>query len=202
MLKNYLKLAWRSITRNRIYSIINILGLSIGIAFTLIIAAYVWSQLQVNKHLKNETKQYIIESNWRNINQGFPLATLGPLAKELKEQYPNLVANYYRYDGVTSNVSKGDNTFRENLQIGDSTMLNMYGFTLLYGDRSTALHEPFTVVITQEKALKYFGRKDVVGESITIESFLGSKHDFKITGVLNDLPKNSITSLIDAYPGS
>jgi ABC-type antimicrobial peptide transport system permease subunit len=78
----------------------------------------------------------------------------------------------------------------------------MYGFTLLHGDARTALHDPFTVVITQEKALKYFGRKDVVGETITIESFRGSKHDFLITGVLNDLPKNSVTSLIDAYPGS
>ncbi len=202
MLKNYFKVAWRNITRNRIYSTINIFGLSIGIAFTLIIVAYAWNQLQVNKHLKNADRQYIIESNWRNPNQGFPLATLGPLAKELKDRYPNLVANYYRYDGVTSNVSKREKSFRENLQIGDSTLLNMYGFSLLFGDRGTALNQPFTVVITQEKALKYFGRKDVVGESITIESFLGSKHDFLITGVLNDIPKNSVTSLIDAYPGS
>src|SRR5262249_19076645 len=147
-------------------------------------------------------RQYIIESNWKDANEGFPLATFGPLAKELKEAYPNLVANYYRYDGVTSNVSKGEKSFRENLQIGDSTLLNMYGFTLLHGNASTALKEPFTAVITQDKAIKYFGHADVVGQTITIESFQGSKHDFLITGVLNDLSKNSVTALIDAYPGS
>ena len=168
----------------------------------MLIAAYVWNELQVNKNLKNANRQYIIESNWKDANEGFPLATLGPLAQELKQRYPDLVANYYRYDGVTSNVSKGDKSFRENLQIGDSTLLNMYGFTLLQGNTATALKSPFTVVITKDKALKYFGKTDVVGQTITIESFQGSKHDFLITGVLNDIQKNSVTDLIAAYPGS
>ena len=202
MFKNYLKIGWRNIIKSKFYSIVNIIGLSTGIAFTLLIAAYVWSQLEVNKNLKNASRQYLIESNWKDANEGFPLATLGPLGKELKERYPDLVANYYRYDGVTSNISKGDKSFRENLQIGDSTLLNMYGFTLLQGNAATALKNPFTVVITKDIALKYFGKTNIVGQTITIESFQGSKHDFLITGVLNDIPKNSVTDLINAYPGS
>ncbi|MGH2566042.1 MAG: ABC transporter permease, partial [Ginsengibacter sp.] len=157
--------------------------------------------LQVNKSLKNANRQYIIQSKWKDPNQGFPVATLGPLSKALKNRYPHLVANYYRYDGVSSNVSKGNRSFRENLQIGDSTLLNMFGFTLLQGNAGTALQDPFTVVITKDKAIKYFGKTDVVGKTITIESFSGSKHDFLITGVLNPMPKNSVTSLIDNYPG-
>ncbi len=201
MLKNYFKIAWRNIIKSRFYSVINIIGLSAGIAFTLLISAYIWNQLQVNRTLKNSDRQYIIQSKWKDPNKGFYLATLGPLAKALKENYPNLIANYYRYDGVTSNISKGDKSFRENIQIGDSTMLSMYGFSLLHGNAATALHEPFTSVITIDKALKYFGKTDVVGQTITIENFLGSKHDFKITGVLNALSKNSVTTLIDDYPG-
>ncbi len=54
----------------------------------------------------------------------------------------------------------------------------MYGFQLLYGNAATALHDPFTSVITKEKAIKYFGKTDVVGQTITIESFSGTKHDF------------------------
>ena len=77
----------------------------------------------------------------------------------------------------------------------------MYGFTLLHGNAQTALKSPFTVVITKDKAIKYFGKTDVVGQTITIESFSGSKHDFLITGVLNTIPKNSVTQLIDDYPG-
>jgi ABC-type antimicrobial peptide transport system permease subunit len=201
MFKNYIKIASRNIIKSRFYSAVNIIGLSTGVAFTMLIAAYVWSQLQVNKDLKNANQQYIIESNWKDANEGFPLATSGPLAQELKLKYPGLVANYYRYDGVTSNVSKGDKSFRENLQIGDSTLLNMFGFTLQYGDASTALKNPFTVVITKDIAVKYFGKTNVIGQTITIESFQGSKHDFLITGVLNDISKNSVTQLIDAYPG-
>jgi len=201
MIKNYFKIAWRNIIKNRFYSAVNIIGLSTGIAFTLLIAAYVWGELQVNKNLKNPDRQYIIQSNWKDPNEGFYLATLGPLGKALKERYPDLVANFYRYDGITSNISKGDKSFRENIQIGDSTLFNMYGFPLLYGNAITALNQPFTVVITATKALKYFGKTDVVGQTITIESFSGTKHDFLITGVLKNLPNNSVTRLIDNYPG-
>ena len=202
MFKNYFKIAWRNLAKSRFYSIVNIAGLSTGIAFTMLIAAYVWSELHVNTNLKNWDRQYIIQSNWKDPNEGYFLATLGPLAKALRENYPALVANYYRYDGISSNVSKDDKSFRENLQIGDSTLLNMFGFSLLHGNAKTALDDPFSVVITKEKALKYFGKTDVIGKTITIESFSGSKHDFLITGVLNPFPNNSVTNVADNYPGN
>ncbi|HEY5465021.1 MAG TPA: ABC transporter permease [Hanamia sp.] len=201
MIKNYFKIAWRNIIKNPFYSSVNIIGLSTGIAFTLLIGAYVWSELQVNTRLKNADRQYIIQSKWKNPNEGYFLATLGPLAKALKENYPNLVANFYRYDGVTSNISTGEKSFRENIQIGDSTIFKMYGFTLMYGNNKTALQNPFSVVITIDKALKYFGKKDVVGQYISIENFSGSKHDFLITGVLDKVSNNSVTNLVDGYPG-
>lgn len=202
MVKNYFKIAWRNIIKSPFYSVVNIFGLSTGIAFTLLIAAYVWSELQVNTNLKNSEQQYIIQSKWKDPNQGFQFTTLGTLAKALKENFPDLVANYHRWDGITSNVSKGEKGFRENISICDSTLLNMYGFSLLYGNAATALHEPFTVVITKDKAIKYFGKTDVVGQSLTIESFSGSKHDFIVTGVLNNIPENSVTDLINAYPNN
>ncbi len=202
MLKSYFKIAWRNIIKSRFYSAVNIIGLSTGIAFTLLIAAYVWSELQVNKHLKNADRQYIIQSKWKDPNMGYDLATLGPLAKELHDQYPGLVANYYRYDGITSNISKGEKSFRENIQIGDSTLFNMYGFSLLYGDVKTALNEPYAVVVTESAAKKYFGKTDVAGKTITIESFSGSKHSFMITGVLKNVFRNSVTDLVGGYPGN
>ncbi len=178
-------------------SSINILGLSAGIAFALLIAGYVWSELNVNKQLRNADNQYIIQSKWKDSNMGIDLTSLGPLAKALREQYPTLVANYYRWDGVTSNVSKGDKAFREGLQICDSTMLNMYGFSLAHGDIRTAFTAPFSVIITEERAKKYFGKTDVIGQILTIESFSGGKHDFIITGVLKRPGQNSVTFLTD-----
>lgn len=195
MIRNYIKIAWRNIQKHKFHSILNIAGLSIGIGFTLLIASYVWSELQVNHNLRNVDNQYIVQSNWKDPDMGLPLTTVGPMVKALKEQYPSLVANYYRWDGITSNVSKGDKVFREGLQVGDSTFLQMYGFKILYGDKRNALNTPFSAVITEDAAIKYFGRKDVAGESLTIENFSGSKHDFKVTAVIENLPYNSVNRI-------
>ncbi|MEO6231943.1 MAG: ABC transporter permease, partial [Ferruginibacter sp.] len=197
MFSNYFKIAWRNIVKSKFYTAVNIIGLSTGIAFTLLIAAYVWGELQVNADLKNANRQFVIQSKWKNPNLGLDLTSIGPLAKALKEHYPNLVANYYRWDGVTSNVSKGDKSFREGLQICDSTMLSMYGFQLLHGNPATAFEGPYSLVITESKAVKYFGKTDVIGQTLTIENFSGSKHPFAITGVLKKPTKNSITFLND-----
>ena len=145
MFKNYLKIAWRNIIKNQFYSIVNIAGLSAGITFTLLIGGYVWSEFQVNEHIKNADNQYILQSKWKDPNQGIEITTVGPLAKALKENYPNLVANYFRWDGITSAISKGDKSFREGIQICDSTMFDMYGFKLLHGNPKHAFKGPFSV---------------------------------------------------------
>ena len=198
MLKNYFKIAWRNIVKRKFYSMLNIIGLSTGIVFTLLIGAYVWNEFEVNKKLRNAKNQYFLESEWKDPNLGLDITTLGPLAKRLKEDYPNLVANYYRWDGITSVISKGNKHFREGIQLGDSTFLSMYGFELQHGDARTALLNPYSVVITSDKAIKYFGKTDVVGETITIQSFSGGKRDFAISGVLKKIPENSVTHLNEA----
>jgi putative ABC transport system permease protein len=86
-----------------------------------LIGAYIWGELQVNKQLNNPDRQYILTTVSTDPNIGYELATFGPLAKRLHDDYPNLVENYYRWDGITSVVSKGDKNFREGLQVGDST---------------------------------------------------------------------------------
>lgn len=197
MLHNYFTIAWRNIWKHKLFSLINIIGLSVGIAFTMLIAAYVWHEVNVNSDLRNADNQYIIQSKWKDPNMGSILTALAPMTKALKDEYPNLVANAYRWDGVSSTVSKGDKHFRESLQVGDSTFITTYGFKLLQGDPKTALIDPFSTVVTQETAIKYFGTTDIVGQTVTIESFTGTKHDFTVTGVLQKLSKNSVTYIID-----
>ena len=192
MLKNYFKIAWRNLWRNKAFSLINILGLSAGIAFTLLIGAYVWGELQVNHQLKDADNQYLIQSNWKDPDMDDVSSNIGQLSIALRQNYPNLVANYYNSAPAVTNVSKGDKHFRESLQVGDSTLLNMYGFKLLYGDARTALIQPFSVVITTPMALKYFGKTDVVGQTLNFEDFKGNNHDYTITGVLADMPRNTI----------
>ena len=194
MWTHYFKLAIRSIWKNKLFSGINIFGLSVGIACFLLMAAYAWKEFKVNKELRNADRQYIIHSKWKQPGMGLDFTTIGQLPVALKENYPQLVANYYRFDGITSIVSKGSNMFREGLQIGDSTLLTMYGFDLKYGDPATALEQPFSLVLTTEKAQKYFDREDVIGETLIIENFSGERNNFTITGVLEKNSLNSITT--------
>lgn len=195
LIRNYYRTAVRQIGRSRFHSFLTIIGLSIGIAFFLLIAAFGWSEWRVNRDLNHADRQYLLQSNWKDPNMGAPITTLGPLARALKENYPSLVANYYRWDGIDCTVSSGDRSFKEGVQLGDSTMLDMYGFRLLQGDISTALQDPFTVVITASRAIKYFGRTDVVGRDLTIENFAGGKQSFRITSVMADPARNSVTWL-------
>jgi cell division protein FtsX len=195
MLANYYKTAVRNIARSRFHSLINIVGLSVGVAFTLLIAAFCWSESRVNHQLKNADRQYLLTTVWKDPNMGMPICNSGALARALKEQYPSLVANFYRWDGITSAISYGDKHFREGIQMGDSTLLEMYGFPLLHGDAHTALNMPFSVVITEDKAIKLFGRTDVVGQNLVIDNFNGGKQNFRITGVMQKPTRNSVTVL-------
>jgi putative ABC transport system permease protein len=198
MIHNYIKIAWRNLIKRKFYSLITIFGLSVGITFTLLIGSYVWGELRTNETLKNAENQYMIQSKWKKKNMGIEIASLGALSQALKENYPNLVENYYRFDGVSTVVSKGEKVFREDVQLGDSTLLTMYSFPLIHGDARTALQQPNSMVISSEQAIKYFGKSDVIGKSLTVESFSGSKQEFMITGVLEKLPYNSITNLTNA----
>ncbi len=200
MNRNYIRLAWRHIIKHPFYTLINTLGLSLSLLFCLLIGAYIWEELNINKQLKNSDRQYILISHWKDPNAGVEICSFGPIAKQLKEQYPNLVHNYYRLDGISSNVSLGDKHFRESLQLGDSTLLNVYGFPLLYGDARTALKSPYSVVITETKALKYFGKVEVLGKNLEFQSNIGEKHNFRITGVLKNIPENLVNQYVAGDP--
>jgi putative ABC transport system permease protein len=196
MLKNYLKISWRNLMKRKFYTVVTIFGLSVGITFALLIGSYVWGEIKVNSELRNLDNQYMLQSKWDKENMGGEITSLGPLAKALKDNYPGLVENYYRFDAVTTIISKGDKVFREDIQIADSTILSMYGFPLVQGNPKTALNEPNTMVIPSAQAIKYFGRTDVVGQTLRIESFIGEKRDFMVTAILGDVPYNSITNLV------
>ncbi len=200
MLQNHLKLALRNLQKNAFYSALNVFGLWAGMLFVLLIGVFVWGELQVNHNLRHADQQYFLTSIWKNPDLGMDLTTAGPLGKRLKEVYPHLVSNYYRWDGITSGVATGDKIFREGIQIGDSTLLPMSGFELLHGDPNSALTAPYSVVVTEKKAIKYFGKTDVVGQTLTIQNFSGGKREFQITGVLRELPENSVTQLLGNDP--
>ncbi|GAB3704413.1 ABC transporter permease [Spirosoma flavus] len=196
MLRNYVKIAIRNLLRRKFYALVTLFGLTVGITFLLLIGNYIQGELAVNKTLRHANRQYLVQSRWKEETMGMDITTLGLIGPTLKQLYPNLVANYYRFYGVTAIVSIGEKHFREGIEIGDSTVLSMFGFPLLYGDPKTAMLAPNSAVITSELAQKFFGRTDVLRQQLAVQTPLGGKQLFTVTGVLANLPKNSVTDLL------
>lgn len=202
MLKNYIKTAWRNIQKRKFHTMVNILGLLSSMVFVLLIAAYVWQTYQVNSGLRHKDRQYLLQSEYKKPGIGLELTTIGALPKALREEYPQLVANYYRIDGLTCILSNGTDVYEESVSLGDSTLLDMFGFELFEGNTHTALTDPFSVVITESAAIKYFGKTDVLGNNLTIQNFVGDKHDFTVTGVVKSNTQNSVMELNAALSSS
>lgn len=202
MIKIYFKTAWRNILKKKFHAVINIIGLVSSMSFVLLIAAYIWQAYQVNSGLRHKDRQYVLQSEYKKPGIGLDLTTVGALPKALKEEYPHLVANYYRIDGLTCIVSHEEEVYEESVSLGDSTMLDMFGFELFEGNTRTALAAPFSVVITQATAIKYFGKTDVLGRNLTIRNFAGEQHDFTITGIMKPTVQNSVMELNTAMKAS
>jgi putative ABC transport system permease protein len=201
MLKSYFTIAFRHLARHKLFSVINILCLAIGITFTLLIGAYLINEKNVNSGIKDVHDQYVMKSKWKDANMGLDITTLAPLPKAMMENYPGLVAGYYRYNPVTNVVSAGENHFKEDIAIGDTTLVSMYGFKVLYGNEKKAFKDNNSAVITETLAQKLFGKKDAVNKTITITNTTGSTQDYLVSAVLETIPKNSVTGMVsgDGY---
>jgi len=136
------KIAWRNIGKKKVQNLINLIGLTCGITFLLLVGAYVWDVHQVNSNIKNIDRQFLLQSKYKKEGFGIDLTTLGALPKALHEEYPNLVSNYYRIDGLTGIVANGVTIHEEGMSLGDPSLLTMFGFQILAGNANTALNNP------------------------------------------------------------
>jgi putative ABC transport system permease protein len=199
MLKNYFTIALRHLARHRLFSVIMVCCLATGITFSMIIGGYIRNQEKVNSALRDVGNQYWIKSKWKVKGLGMDILTLAPLAKTMKGEYPDLVAGYYRYNPVGTVISVGDGPetyFKENVAICDTTLVSVYGFPVLYGDQGNAFPTISSAVITESVAMKWFGKKNVVGRSIGMQTTgAGEFQRYTISAVLKDIPDNSVTAL-------
>ncbi|PZP44618.1 MAG: hypothetical protein DI598_14290, partial [Pseudopedobacter saltans] len=198
MFRNYLKTAWRSILKNKFFTFINLLCLSLGITFSLLIGMYVFSQYNVNSNLQNLDKQYILKSKWAKSDMGMSLTTLDALAKALKEEYPDLIQNYYRYNPVTNVVSAGETHLKSDIAIGDTTFVSMYGLSLLYGNPKNVFPNSNAAVISEDMAIKLYGTTNALNKRLSIQTLNeGFSQEYIVSGVLKKIPNNSVFNIID-----
>jgi len=201
MLHNYFKTGWRYLSKHKLFSFIHVFCLTVGITFTMVVGVYVLNQYNINRSLRNVEDQYIVKSKWKTEGLGLDVTTLGPLAKTLREEYPSLVADYYRYNPVKNVVSAGDKHFVEDIAIGDTSFIRMYGFPVTYGNADRPFTSNHSAVITESMALKLFGKKEAINETISVHTTVqGEKQDYQVSAIIADIPYNSVTHLIgDAY---
>jgi len=188
MLKNYFKIALRNILRFKLYSFINIIGLSVGIASFVLIFSYVYNELSYDTFHKNAKKIYRIYSISRapgNASESYFAVTPDPLPKALQNDYPGM----FKVTRLFFNefwVTRGNKAFNERIFGGDPSFFDVFSFRLLKGVQSSVLSSPNSAVITQEFAEKLFGNDDPMGKTLKINNF-----NFMVTGVLENFPINS-----------
>jgi putative ABC transport system permease protein len=189
MIQNYFKMAIRNLWKNKGFSAINIIGLSIGLASFILIALYVIDELSYDRYNEKADRIYRINTDLRFGGNDLNLAVCSdPMGATLKKDYPQ-VEEYVRFfnNGATL-VKKGTQFLNEpNIVFADSTLFNVFTLPAIHGDTHNALNEPNTVVITESTARKYFGKTDVIGQNIETDD----KNLYKITAVIKDVPANS-----------
>lgn len=196
MIGNYVKVAARNISKKKLYSFINAFGLSIGIAFCMLIFLFIrdersFDQFHANKHLI-----YRIESKSMNLREPDPESPYWksawiqlPLAPTLKDELPQ-VQYATRYNDTNEAIFRyEDKVFTEELTYVDADFFRMFSFSLLKGNPGKVFENQTDLVLTQKMAEKYFGNEDPVGKTISIDNN-GAKA-YTVTGIIEESPANS-----------
>ncbi len=207
MLRNYFLINIRNFLRQWSYSLINLFGLTIGLTAVIIILIYVFHEFSYDRFHKEPESIYriVTDINMAGNDQTFALAQT-PLAPEINRKYPE-ITSFTRIHRPWNSilVSREDQKFYEKKLIyADSGFFKTFDFKILQGDPDIFLTRPYTMVLTQSMAKKYFDNEDPVGKTLSINN----KHEYEIMGILEDPPSNShfsfnaILSFSTFYEGS
>lgn len=190
MLKNYLKITLRNIFKNKIYSFINIFGLAVGLAATILILLWVMDELSFNYFNNNIERIYIAAQtqHYKNMEDFTVSATPTALAPYLKSVYP-AVEYSTRYTAYSDEnlVSYEEKNFSETVKYADPDFFKIFTFNFIEGKIENAFKEPNSIVITKKTAEKYFGSENALGKIFKVDG----NYDFKVTGVIKNIPDNS-----------
>lgn len=188
MFFNYLVVAWRNLARNKVFSLLNIFGLSIGIACFALILLWVEDELSFDDFQKHKAQIYQVLKNKSTDGQiSTEYATPGELAEVLKKQVP-AVKNAARISGGSPVLfSVGEKTIYQRGKYIDASLFDMYTFQFLYGSFKGALNNPQSLVLSKSMAERFFNDKNPIGQTLKVSN----DRDYIITAVVADMPTNS-----------
>ena len=188
MLKNYLITSLRNLRRNKLFSLINITGLSICIAVSILLFIWIKDELSYDRFHENAGRIYRLGWDVYSHDEEFKGAlTAFPVGPATTDLYPEIL-DYVRFRHAQYVFSYNEKTFTENnVFIVDQSIFNIFSFELIRGNPETALTEPRSVVMSEQTARRYFGEEDPLGKTILS---IG-QYEFIVTGVLQNIPSNS-----------
>lgn len=193
MLKNYLKIAVRNLRKQKLYSLINILGLAVGLAFCVLVLLFINDELNYDRFHADADRifrlyrQPTVESSPIDLELAMPL----PTGEAMKTDFP-AVEEYVRFVPFGTQDIRHDGIIYEQGEVvfTDPSIFTVFTFPLRYGNSSSALAGPGSVVLTRETAEKYFGSENPMGRTLSIR-LNGQYRDFTVTGVTESVPPNS-----------
>jgi putative ABC transport system permease protein len=192
MIRSYLLIAFRNIFRSKLFSAVNILGLTFGMGSALLIFLWVNDELGVNQfHSKIDRLYRVMENQTYSGGKTFTFeATPGPMAPFIKEKYPEIeLASRWTWP-VNPLLQYGEKSFKDNGRWVDPDFLLMFDFPFITGDKTNALNERNSIVLTEWFAKKMFGDEDPMGKLIVMDT----KDSYQVSGVIKNVPKNSSLS--------
>ncbi|MBN1273572.1 MAG: ABC transporter permease [Candidatus Aminicenantes bacterium] len=191
MFKNYLKISFRHLIKHKSLSLINIIGLAVGMACCLLILLYVQNERSYDTFHENADRIYRVTREWfnadgtSNLHLGHVAAPFAPL---LENDFSEIVDSVRLLNVGDALVSRSDKHFEENrIFFAEDSLFNIFSFKFLEGDPQTALKDPFAVVLTQSTAQKYFGQKNPMGQNLIFNNVVQAK----VNGIIEDVPENS-----------
>ncbi len=190
MFSNYLKTALRNLIRNKTFSIINIIGLAIGLAASIIIAMWVFDELSYDKFHEHSDKIYRVERDIFYQGQAYLVPVTGAVyGKTILKDYPEVI-DMVRVDPASLSIEDKNKTrYNETVMYVDTGFFNVFTFPLAKGDPETALTEPRSLVLSQPTAQKFFGDEDPINQLLRVD-WEGEMVSYKVTGVFEELPAN------------
>ena len=193
MLRNYFSVAWRNLRKNKLYSLINIGGLAAGICICMLILLYVVHEMSYDKFHRNADRIFFPVIKLKAEDRELMIDRLSYSSADLLKEADPGVKSFLRIqqidgDVVIQNVANPELKFKEQkVLLADSNFFNFFSFTLRTGNPVDVLKRPFTMVISESAATRYFGKINPVGKTLKYEN----KHVFEITGVAANPPSNS-----------
>lgn len=191
MFTNYLKIALRNILKQRTYSFINIIGLTIGIAAFLLIVMYIQNELSFDKHIPESDRLYrcVEIQHPAGVDDQHVAVSMAPLGPAISQDFPEVEAftRVLSWSGIPLTY-EGERFNEPFLVHADTSVFNMFGVELIMGDKATALSDPYSLIVQEEHAIKYFGSvADAIGKVVNYDNY----KDLKVTAVMKNQPTHS-----------